>query len=256
LSRWRIEACRLDRNGTFVDRVLLDDDGRGMMALPMTETVRLFAGPEDRSETPPLLLEPNFLADGRATELVVRDDLRRASYAIDAHAVAANGHAYVLMRLWRVDSGLGRPGRLSDIQAIEGSDSNKFILSAGGLLPGDYFIEYGSRGTPWKRSGPYRLGPGAELALGPFVLDEPAQVEVSASEPDSDTLLRATARRQGLRVQSPTLRGRVPSTLLFTAGDYELSVTLDAKSDRPRARTRQLHVAQDERLKLELEPKR
>lgn len=256
LAQWRVEARRCDRNGTFVERVQLDDEGRGALALPTSEVLQLFAVPPDRARTPPLLLDRAFLADGKEALLVVRDDLRTASYSIDAHCLAANDHGYVVMRLWRVDSGLGRPAALADVQAIENGDVNKSTFQGEGLLPGDYLIEFGSRGTPWRRLGPFHVAPGAEFHLGPLVLEEPARVEVSASKKDRETLFQASTRRSGLRVQSPVVTGPLPATLLLTAGEYRLSVTRDPKSDQQTQVTREVRVASDERASLDLEAPR
>lgn len=225
LAGWRIEGRQARADQLLTGRGDTDNDGIAALVLAERPHRLLFVRPSAGALVPKLMIEDSSL--GSDGDVVLRGSTSTGQ--IYAAFLADHGEP-VEARLWRADSKEGMRMPLVDVSGGEDAAAKRELVRATDLLPGEYVIEFGAQGVPWKRVGPFYLQPGQELDAGTYTLDHPADVTVESTGGSDVPIVTARARVQGLWLEGQAASASHPAHMTLMPGEWSVSVQSSDKA--------------------------
>ncbi len=227
LVGWRVEGRQTAMDWLVTGRGDTDESGLATLFLPELPHGRVFLRPSSTSVLPKMKIDEPIVGRGSDGDIVLHESVSPGQLDLSVQTVH---YAPVEARLWRADSKEGMRMPLVVAAATEESADHRNLFRAAGLLPGEYVIEFGARGVPWKRIGPFYLQPGQAIDAGMYTLESPTNMEVDGAGGAALTVVTARTRVQGLWLEGQAASTRAPAHMSLMPGEWMLSVESQDKT--------------------------
>ncbi|MCZ6597105.1 MAG: sigma-70 family RNA polymerase sigma factor [Planctomycetota bacterium] len=221
LGGWLVELQGAHAVDPWFDGTTTDAEGRFALPNCPNRPLRVLVRTAGSWTAAPVRVFDRLWPGGEPCELeLTADDLAQGSVRVSVRTPegeALTDATDVEVRLWRLDSGTG-------VWMTAVPDAEEHLLA--GVPPGTYLLEIGSPRLAWKEIGPFTLGPGQELDLGPVTLDTPGRVRFLVEATDQRALDECAFElwelRADVRTRLLSVGGMTPAGMALAGGTYEL----------------------------------
>ena len=251
LVGWRVEGRQTNADQYLTGRGDTDESGIATLFLPERPHGRVFLRPGSESVSPKMKIDAPIVGRASDGDIVLRASVSPGQIDL---SLQTEQYAPVEARLWRADSKEGMRMPLIVMAAQEQDRDHKNLLRATNLLPGEYEIEFGARGVPWRKIGPFYLQPGQALDAGTYTLESPAQVKISGASDQGLPIVTVRALVNGLWLEGQTASKQGLADVSLMTGEWTLSVgTMDKSGTKSLLGPRKLKAESGRTVELELE---